>query len=99
MYVRCPTNPRRRKTPEDRRIDAPIVEQLFLGASSDSRAISKVGAWTRYGPFGALYFWGTCYLLTKERPAWMASILLFCEKQNKSGHLVIAHSMNSVHFI
>ena len=36
--------------------DYEIVKQLILGVSSDSRAISKVGAWTRYGPFGALYF-------------------------------------------
>ena len=56
MYVRCPTNPRRRKTPEDRRIDAPIVEQLLLGASSDSRLLLRLERGLGMGPSGPFIF-------------------------------------------
>ena len=43
-------------TRRSQQFDAAIVKQILLGVSSDSRANSKVGAWTTYGPFGALYF-------------------------------------------
>ena len=56
MYVRCPTNPRRRKTPEDRRIDAAIVEQLCLAVSSDSRILARLERGLGRAPAGPFIF-------------------------------------------